>query len=202
MVQRALSAGVIMSFTKPEFPPLLPRGLHRFCLHDLGHICTQPFDLSKTRSDILFGLSVIVRVLSDAGVNGHLWVDGSFLTQKIDPADVDCVLRLWGPWVAQVTPNQIAALKWFSEPNRQADHSCHTFVFVEWPEGHSEHARGSELRDYWRRWFGRSRSGNDKGIASVRLPLWEGMEFLRMYQRRCAVDAWRARNISGSRWQQ
>lgn len=38
------------------------------------------------------GLENVVQVLEQAGLAGDLWVDGSFMTEAIDPADSDVAL--------------------------------------------------------------------------------------------------------------
>ena len=41
-------------------------------------------------------LESIIENLCKAGMSGELWVDGSFLTEKIDPDDID--LGRWTPF--------------------------------------------------------------------------------------------------------
>jgi hypothetical protein len=37
-----------------------------------------------------------VQRLVDAKIDGEIWADGSFLTEKIDPKDVDVIVRIDG----------------------------------------------------------------------------------------------------------
>ena len=81
-----------MSSHKPEFPPLLGPGLHPFSWLELRAACVDAFPLSQTRLEIFTGLEEVIRELQRLGITGELWLDGSFLTRKIDPDDIDLVL--------------------------------------------------------------------------------------------------------------
>ena len=90
---------------KPDFPPLLPPGLHRLTLPDLHALAVAPFPLDVQRKDLFHKLSTWTRAVQASGASVTLWLDGSFLTQKPGPDDIDCVL--WNPsWLspANATP--------------------------------------------------------------------------------------------------
>ena len=83
------------SFIKPEFPPLLDVGLHQMTMAELRGLCVDRFaDRAISREPIMSGLEALLRKLKDGGIVGNLWVDGSFLTQKSDPGDVDLLLHM------------------------------------------------------------------------------------------------------------
>jgi hypothetical protein len=50
--------------------------------------------LSASRRVIFTGLVTFVQTLEAAKVPGELWLDGSFLTEKINPKDVDVILKV------------------------------------------------------------------------------------------------------------
>jgi uncharacterized protein DUF6932 len=79
---------------KVEFPPLLPAGFHEMPLPALRHLCVDGFPLSTVRAGLMGGIEAICGSLSTALVPASVWIDGSFMTQKIDPADVDLAVRL------------------------------------------------------------------------------------------------------------
>jgi hypothetical protein len=78
----------------PEYPPLLPIGRHQMSMADLRQLCVSEFPLSTTRDRIMSGFEEVVRKLDSVGIVGEVWVNGSFLTKKIDPNDIDASLRL------------------------------------------------------------------------------------------------------------
>ncbi|MCU1717342.1 DUF6932 family protein [Pseudomonas sp. 5P_3.1_Bac2] len=91
---------------KPDFPALLTPGIHQMSLQQLLALAVTPFPNDARRTDLSLKLTTWVNALQAAGVTGQLWIDGSFLTEKPNPGDIDCVL--WSPaWVspALVTPN-------------------------------------------------------------------------------------------------
>jgi hypothetical protein len=71
---------------KPDFPPLLPEGLHPTTIAELRELCVAGFPLSNGRERIMAGLEAVVQRLEQEGIVGDLWVDGSFMTQAIEPA--------------------------------------------------------------------------------------------------------------------
>src|SRR5688572_26578012 len=91
-------AWAIMATDKDEFPPLLPEGFHSKALADIRTLCVDnpQFARSSTRERIMGRLDAAVKRLADAGIVGELWIDGSFLTQKINPEDVDLSLKVDG----------------------------------------------------------------------------------------------------------
>ena len=103
---------------------------------------------------------------------GELWVDGSFLTEKIDPPDTDVVLLLPGRIAQNATPEQIAVLNWWvdaqQEPKRHVQ--CDTYAFVRYPVGHPMRQQYENGDVYWRHWNGTSRGGVPKGIVRILLP--------------------------------
>ena len=81
---------------KPDFPALLKPGIHTMTMQELYDLAVVPFNnsrrqllyqqLSNWQSDLV----------NNAGVGARLWIDGSFLTEKPEPGDIDCVA--WEPY--------------------------------------------------------------------------------------------------------
>jgi hypothetical protein len=112
----------------------------------------------------------VVLQLSQDGIVGELWVDGSFLTHKIDPQDADVVLCVQSPFVDNASITQKDRLDWFAG-DLKPSHECDTYVFVEYPVSDPQYWVGDFMRAYWKRQFGFARSNQLKGIAVVHLPL-------------------------------
>src|SRR5688500_8482129 len=81
------------AYLKPEFPPLLPDGFHPMTLADLRALCVSSRGPSLTRARIVEGLDDLVGRLVRAAVLGEVWIDGSFVTEKVDPEDVDILIH-------------------------------------------------------------------------------------------------------------
>lgn len=74
---------------KHAHPPLLPPGRHVMRMDDLHKLAVLNFPTSATRSVLFQELSRLHSDLEAANVVCELWIDGSFLTEKIDPNDID-----------------------------------------------------------------------------------------------------------------
>jgi len=152
---------------KVEFPPLLPAGFHEMPLPALRHLCVDGFPLSTVRAGLMGGIEAIRGSLSTALVPASVWIDGSFMTQKIDPADVDLAVRLSFAALPSPGPEQQAL---FARIAGKQFAGCDSYIFIEYPEGHPEHAAGDMMRAYWQRQFGFSRGDEFKGVAVIRTP--------------------------------
>jgi hypothetical protein len=79
---------------KPDHPALLQPGLHTLTLQQLHDLAVAPFPQDQRRCDLYGKLVAWMGAVKACGVSGTLWLDGSFLTEKPQPDDIDCVL--WG----------------------------------------------------------------------------------------------------------
>jgi len=115
------------------------------------------------------GLEAVLVRFTETHITGELWIDGSFLTQKIDPEDVDLLLRVQAEFCDSATSEQEEALGWFEEGLRDS-FRCDSYIWREYPPGHDLHEGSEEDRVFWTKWFGKSRNGYPKGIAVIVLP--------------------------------
>ena len=79
---------------KLSFPGLLPAGFHTKTLEEVKILCVENFPNSTTRS-IIFESFVenFIIPLTNTGLKCDVWVDGSFITEKEDPEDVDILIE-------------------------------------------------------------------------------------------------------------
>lgn len=158
-----------------DYPPLLAPGLHPRTWNELEQLCVTDFPLSQSRALIFAGLRRIVDLLVNAGVRGELWVDGSYLSRKIEPGDVDIVLNVDLGFLAGASVAQQAMISGFNSSDRtlraeiKRDYSCDSYFFCDVPIGHPLYP-GIDMRQYWLSQFGSDRSGNAKGIAVLSIP--------------------------------
>lgn len=94
---------------KPDFPPLLQPGMHNITIQGLHALAVAPFAQNQRRHDLHQKLAAWVGALQAIGVGGTLWLDGSFLTEKPEPGDIDCVL--WSPHWVNGAANVTAAMQ-------------------------------------------------------------------------------------------
>jgi hypothetical protein len=115
------------------------------------------------------GLQQVIDHLRNSNIVGELWVNGSFLTEKINPADVDICLRIQAHLYENGSPQQQQAIDWLNGDLKQSHH-CDSYVFMEYPQGHQSYWIGQYLYAYWMKQWGFSRQNAMKGIAVVLLP--------------------------------
>ena len=113
------------------------------------------------------GLEQVIKELDRVKVSTDIWVNGSFLTEKIDPEDVDIVLRMEGAVYDQGTSEQQQVIDWIAG-NLKVSHSCDSYVFYEYPDGDPLHDLGEWMHAYWLRQFGFSREDDFKGLARLK----------------------------------
>jgi hypothetical protein len=157
------------SANRPEFPPLLTAGFHAMTLAAVRKLCVTDIDGSATRRSIMDRVTEVIRKVSEAGVTGEFWLDGSFVTEKIDPEDVDTLLRVSSDQYDNDPAKQIV-IDWASSEELWTTHSCDAFKWVEYSSGHPCFPQSEEVCEYWTNWFGHSRRGIPKGIIVVNLP--------------------------------
>ena len=154
---------------KEEFPPLLEPGFRIMTLADLRARCVAAFPLSKNRSKIMDGVDKFVDMLRAEGVVGDLWIDGSFMTQKLDPEDVDVVLSVQSQFYENGTEAQQALVDLIAMADFKPDYFCDAFVLWQYDQDDELYAYGDWERAYWIRQFGFSRGVDKKGMALIQL---------------------------------
>ncbi|MBW8366805.1 MAG: hypothetical protein K0M70_02975 [Arenimonas sp.] len=80
--------------SKKDFLPLLPAGFHALDWAGLEALCVAPFPTSSSRGALASQLHAFLTELRGYGLSGQLWIDGSFVTDKPDPSDIDLI---WVP---------------------------------------------------------------------------------------------------------
>lgn len=145
-------------------------GLHEITLDGLRQMCHLDFPLSKTRESILNGLvDFLVKLRAAAITSGEVWIDGSFLTRKIDPQDVDFVVCVDADVYDNGTVEQKAFMDSIANDDWKSPNFCDCYLSLAWPAGHALHNEGELNREYWKKQFGTSRNGDPKGMAVIRL---------------------------------
>jgi len=153
--------------TKVELPGLLPAGQQRMSVDDLKALVVDGFPKSTRRSMLWQNFLGVVALLRAAALPCDIWLDGSFLTQKIDPDDVDFVVDIPIHIFDNPTPAQREIIQ---QIGQQAFCNIHldSYVMPSAPLGHINFAASNHVRDQWKRDFGEAFvSKTPKGIAVI-----------------------------------
>ncbi len=79
---------------KLSFPGLLPAGFHNKTLEEVKTLCVENFPNSATRSTIFDSfVENFIIPLTNTGLMCDVWVDGSFITEKENPEDIDVLVE-------------------------------------------------------------------------------------------------------------
>jgi len=126
------------------------------------------FPLSTRRGPLWDNFVKIVEHLKTLKIPCRIWVDGSFLTKKIDPDDIDFVVDVPVHAFDSATPIQADFLRKLANMAFCKTEKMHTFVMFDAPSIHSKFALSQMLHNQWKRDFGFSYVRKEaKGIAVV-----------------------------------
>ena len=114
------------------------------------------------------GIETVVGRLNIQNIQADLWVDGSFVTEKIDPVDTDIVLRVDVDFWDSANQEQRDAIEWFNT-DLKTDYHCDAYFYIEYPERHPQYWFGHYSYTYWLKQYGFSRADDMKGIVVVNL---------------------------------
>lgn len=133
----------------------------------LQSLCVGRFGGSAPRADLFAALGQMVSELNSAEVLCDLWLDGSYLTEKLDPDDIDLSLKL----DADVAYGLNSAQQDLVGRIAQGDYDprIDSYVLVSYPIGHSRRGTDLDRWPYWAEWWGIARGGWCKGVAVLRL---------------------------------
>jgi hypothetical protein len=147
---------------KQEYPPLFAPGLVEITMDDLERLFVEPFESPWARRRLVERLRDLIAVLQEIGLSCEVWIDGSFLTFKPEPSDIDMVILSDDESRAKLTVSQCSTLdKLIKNKDRTRYRYKCDLSFC----GRHD----LKQRDYWFRLYGYSRSKQPKGIARLSL---------------------------------
>ena len=158
-----------MSDRISDCPPLFPAGEHVLTMEQLREKCVDAFPISKTRQKIMAGFEHIFMLGVGFGIIGDLVIDGSFLTEEIDPDDIDFAVVVSPEFYDHCDAEQREFLEWIRDDFSIRDTNlCDCYLCVEWPAGHEQYFDGLQNREYWVKWYSKSTVlKRDRGVAIV-----------------------------------
>jgi hypothetical protein len=96
------------------------------------------------------------------------WVDGSFVSTKLDPGDIDVMTLLNGPHVDSLDQASSAALSGlFLGPGNKPTYWTDSYAIAVYPPGHVARQMYEQIAAHWDKWWGTARDGTLKGYLAV-----------------------------------
>lgn len=156
------AATAIGGSRKTDFSPLLEPGLHIFDEQGLRVAFVDPFPASQRRLELLTRFLSLTQLIRSIGLDSEAWLDGSFVTTKPDPEDVDVVFFFDRAQIDTLrAPEHRTLIQLSNRPLMLVRYLCDVYY---------DPADDQARRDYWLQKFGHDRNGHGrKGIAVFRI---------------------------------
>jgi hypothetical protein len=77
-----------------NFAPLIAAGIHPMTLPEMRYLCVDSFVQPQSRLLLFERLSIFLDVVRSTVGSCEVWIDGSFVTTKPNPNDVDILVLL------------------------------------------------------------------------------------------------------------
>jgi hypothetical protein len=137
---------------------------------DLEATFVTAFPHSSTRGDIIKGYKKHSHEVTALVGTCEQLLDGSFVTNKNDPGDVDMVLFVDASVIDNLSPSQQAEFFALTAgAQTKATYLCDAYFCLTFPETHPRFAQFRQMRKYWMGEFGFDRHEVPKGIVQVQL---------------------------------
>jgi hypothetical protein len=155
-----------------ECTPLLGPGFHTMTMSDLHALAVAGREGQHARQELFTKLERFVSKLDQLRIPCDLWVDGSFLTEASDPADVDIAVRVMDDVMQCLTSEQEEFLSAVGRDDCSYIAGLDTFVFAGYWVGHDRYGTDSDDGHSvdihsWGTQFGKGNDNWLKGIAVV-----------------------------------
>ncbi|MEM8525474.1 MAG: hypothetical protein AAGG68_12610 [Bacteroidota bacterium] len=139
---------------------LKPYGKNKITIEQLETEFVAPFDEPSTRHQLYTGYIHYNKNLKELLKNQKYtqWIDGSFISNKINPKDIDLVNLIDSDLVDQHEKE----LKQFLNHQGKENYGVDGYVVRIYPEEHAKYIRTQSDLLYWEHWFSKSRKNRRK----------------------------------------
>ncbi len=121
------------------------------------------------------GLEKFVAKLQKAKLTGDLWIDGSFITEKIEPDDVDIVLFAPSTIREQASLDQLLLIEQIEELAFKDDvYYCDTYITYHYGKDDQLYWIGEYMRAYWTTQYGFSQARGVQGVCGLGIEVSHG----------------------------
>jgi hypothetical protein len=148
---------------------IVPYEVHPVSIIELEEEFVLPFTKSVTRGDILEGHNnYIIELFQILEQNFFQWLDGSFVTQKLDPNDIDVINFVH---YSELTNEKAHSLRRFLTHigNPKEEFKVDGFLVPVYEPTDPRFSITKAKYNEWRLIFGNDRNGNPKGLLQLDL---------------------------------
>ncbi len=117
----------------------------------------KSFPLDSTRHQILGNFErFLEKFRSKIYPHFNIWINGSFVTQKVSPNDIDCLIFLKYDWFEI----NWLAFSDFKTAIKQDYKDLDVYFLIEYPENHKHRIFTDTDIFYWKDWFSKTRKNH------------------------------------------
>lgn len=152
---------------KQDCEPLLGPGRHAMSLSELKRLCVIDFPDSSSRPSLFKKLEKLVSKYECEGIPCDIWIDGSFVSSRKEPNDIDLLVQIDADVAERLTPSQMVLV---DDTDLGSYDGLDSYVDTVYPRGHELAEKLEDDDRTWAKLFG---VGHDdrllKGIAILRV---------------------------------
>lgn len=153
---------------KHDSPPLLGPGRHRLTLEGLRALCVVQGG-SIDRFTIFIALNALIKSLQRLLIPCEIWVDGSFVTEKYSPADVDISIMIESEAFDRLSLEAKEFVSEIAHADAKFQGYVDAYVCIVFPKGSVERGLDSP-EDYARLWGVEHSERHLKGFIVLEMP--------------------------------
>ncbi|NNN19409.1 MAG: hypothetical protein HKL84_06090 [Acidimicrobiaceae bacterium] len=147
----------------------MPPGRYLATASEFEQRFVNTFPSSATRAKLYGGWRRRREELQSLVLIEQEWIDGSFVTGKSNPQDIDVVTFILAHELeALAIPDRQRVLELTVLDHSKIVFGCDSYLVVAHQEGHPSYDQFLYCRGYWDNWWSRSRTGSQKGYVEVR----------------------------------
>jgi hypothetical protein len=146
----------------------LEPGRHEATLAEIEAVFVAGFPASTRRGPLFDSFRALRAAMMRVVPIREQWVNGSFVTDKSEPGDIDLVTIFDGETVDALDPASVVLLKGLvADKVSQQLHGCDSYYVGYYADGSPHRTVYLDARAYWESWFGADRTGAPKGYVVV-----------------------------------
>ncbi len=147
---------------------VLPEGVHPCEDAEFLAVFVTAFSKSRTRLRIWNGFFRMRSRFRALGIHALHWIDGSYVTSKVNPNDIDAVGFVSAQKLNLLSPAGKEFLEELGDSMRsKRAYQTHHFIVPVYEKEDARYGTYEMMRAYWRKWWGQTRRGGRKGFVSM-----------------------------------
>jgi hypothetical protein len=147
---------------------VLPPGRHTATVDEVEAAFVDAFSNSTRRRPLFESWLAVREAITRIVTVETEWLDGSYVTAKDEPNDIDLVTHILGTSLDGLDAADQAMLRGLtSNKLSEALHGCDSYICPVYPPGHVHHGAYQAAFAYWDKWFSHDRNGQPKGYVEV-----------------------------------